>query len=180
MYIHTTTMQNHQPYNLGEDPDDEFGNYLQWIQHSNEGLNAFLESLKTIDEPTLVFFVGDHFPSLRGETSVYNELGINSENCSILYEQKYFLWSNYDADFSDVPDEKISFFYTPYVILDIIDAPHDSFIEKMMQFMKEIPVYSTAYNSEIPNNEELDVLTYDRVVGDLYSESPITENNEGE
>lgn len=180
MYIHTTTMQNHQPYNFGEDPDDEFGNYLQWIQHSNEGLNKFLETLKTIDEPTLVFFVGDHFPSLRGETSVYNELGITGDNCSILYEQKYFLWSNYNADFSDVPNEKISFFYTPYVILDIIDAPHDSFIEKMMQFMKKIPIYSTAYNSEIPNNEDLDVLTYDRIVGDLYSESPVTDKNEGE
>ncbi len=26
VYLHTTTMQNHQPYNQGEDPDDEFGN----------------------------------------------------------------------------------------------------------------------------------------------------------
>ena len=93
IYLHTTTMQNHQPYNQGEDPDDEFGNYLQWIQHTNEGLDDFLTQLKDIDEPTLVFFVGDHFPSLRGETSVYNQLGLTGENCSPLYEQKYFFWS---------------------------------------------------------------------------------------
>ena len=169
MYIHTTTMQNHQPYDQGEDPSDEFGNYLQWIQHSNEGLHEFLEELKTIDEPTLVFFVGDHFPSLRGETSVYNELDINGENCDILYEQKYFLWSNYDADFSVVPDEKYSFFYVPYVIFDIIDAPHDQFIEKMLQYLDKKPIYSTAYNAEIPDDPDLDMLTYDRAVGKDYS-----------
>lgn len=174
-YIHTTTMQNHQPYNLGDDPEDEIGNYLTWVQHTNEGLTTFLDELTTIDEPTLVFFVGDHFPSMRGETSVYNRLDITGENCSTLYEQKYFFWSNYDADFSSVPQEKFSFFYVPYVIIDIIDAPHDSFIEKMDSFMKEIPVYTSDYNDGTPDNEELDVLTYDRVIGDVMSPCPIPE-----
>jgi hypothetical protein len=168
-------MQNHQPYDQGEDPSDEFGNYLQWIQHSNEGLEEFLEELKTIDEPTLVFFVGDHFPSLRGETSVYNELDINGENCDILYEQKCFYWANYDADFSVVPEEKYSFFYVPYVIYKIIDAPHDSFIEKMLQYLDRMPIYSTAYNDEIPDNEDLDMLTYDRAVGNDYSGEDLIE-----
>ena len=173
MYIHTTTMQNHQPYDQGEDPNDEFGNYLKWIQHSNEGLTAFLNDLKQLDEPTLVFMVGDHFPSLRGETSVYNQLGLNGDNCSILYEQKYFLWSNYDADFSAVPQEKVSFFYMPYVIMNIIDAPRDAFIQKMNDYMETIPVYSTNYDSETPRNEDLDVLTYDRVIGEVMSPCPI-------
>lgn len=176
IYIHTTTMQNHQPYNQGEDPNAEFDNYLQWIQHSNEGMRVFLNDLKKVDEPTLVFFVGDHFPSLRGETSVYNELGMNGDNCNILYEQTYFLWANYDADFSKVPDEKFSFFYVPYVLLDIIDAPHDSFIEKMMYYLKKMPVYSTSFDPETPHNKDLDMITYDRVVGKLYSESPVTDD----
>jgi len=175
IYIHTTTMQNHQPYDQGEDPTDEFGNYLQWVQHTNEGLTDFLAELKNIDEPTLVFFVGDHFPSLRGETSVYNTLDINGENCSILYEQKYFIWSNYNADFSSVPENKVSFFYMPYVLINIIDAPHDAFIEKMMNFMQTIPIYSRDYNDGTPDNEELDVITYDRVIGDVMSPCPIPE-----
>lgn len=173
MYIHTTTMQNHQPYDQGEDPTDEIGNYLTWVQHTNEGLTAFLDELRTLDEPTLVFFVGDHFPSLRGETSVYNQLNITGQNCSELYEQKYFFWSNYGADFSSVPDEKFSFFYVPYIIADIIDAPHDAFIESMDENLRTIPVYSTDYNDGTPDNEELDVLTYDRVVGDVMSPCPI-------
>lgn len=175
MYIHTTTMQNHQPYNQGEDPDDEFGNYLTWVQHSNEAMTTFLSKLNEIDEPTLVFFVGDHFPSLRGETSVYNQLDISGDNCKELYEQTYFLWSNYDADFSSVPTKKFSFFYVPYIIIDVIDAPHDAFIEKMDDFMEEIPIYSVDYDDGTPDNTELDVLTYDRVVGDVMSPCPIPE-----
>lgn len=175
MYIHTTTMQNHQPYNQGEDPNDEFGNYLQWIQHSNENLTVFLNSLKQLDEPTLVFMVGDHFPSLRGETSVYNQLGLTGDNCSAIYEQKYLLWSNYDADFSSVPKNNVSFFYMPYVLMNIIDAPRDAFIQKMNEYMETIPVYSTNYDSTVPKNEDLDIITYDRVIGDVISPSPIPE-----
>lgn len=175
VYLHTTTMQNHQPYDQGEDPDDEFGNYLTWIEHTNEGMNNFLAELKKLDEPTLVFFVGDHFPSLRGETSVYNQLGISGDSCEKLYQQKYFFWSNYDADFSVVPENEFSFFYVPYVILNIIDAPKDAFIEKMNDFMDEIPVYSAEYDSSVPKNEELDVITIDRVVEAEYSPSPIEE-----
>lgn len=173
IYIHTTTMQNHQPYNQGD--GDEITNYLTWIQHTNEGLTEFLDELEKIDEPTLVFFVGDHFPSLRGETSVYNQLGLNGSNCSELYEQHYFLWSNYDADYSSVPDKNVSFFYMPYVIMNIIDAPHDAFIDTMMDYMEKIPVYSEEYASDVPRDEELDMLTYDRVIGDVYSPCPIPE-----
>lgn len=175
IYLHTTTMQNHQPYDQGEDPEDELTNYLTWVQHTNEGLDKFLSELKTLDEPTLVFFVGDHFPSMRGETSVYNQLGLNGENCTALYQQKYFFWSNFDADFSCIPDNETSFFYMPYIIMNIIDAPRDAFIEKMNNFMKSTPVYSSEYDSNVPKNDELDIITIDRVVMEEFSPSPIPE-----
>lgn len=173
MYIHTTTMQNHQPYDQGENPDAEFDNYLQWIQHTNEELSVFLDDLEKLDEPTLVFFVGDHFPSLKGGSGIYDQLGMNGDNCSVLYEQKYCIWSNYDADYSKVPEENVSLFYMPYVLMDIIDAPRDAFIQKMFDYMEKIPVYSTNYDASIPRDEELDILTYDRVIGDVISPCPI-------
>ncbi len=39
--------------------------------------------------------------------------------------------------------------------------------------MKETPIYSTVYDNDVPDNEELDILTYDRVVGDVMSPCPI-------
>ena len=85
------------------DSDDEFVNYLSRLQHSADGLADFLERLSQIDEPTIVLFVGDHFPSLRGDDGIYSQLNITSENCSTLYEQRYILWNNYGLDTSSLP-----------------------------------------------------------------------------
>lgn len=171
IFIHTTTMQNHQPYTLGD--GDEFDNYLEWVQHSADGLNDFLKRMENFDEPTVVLFIGDHFPSLRGDDGIYAQLGITSENCATLYEQKYILWNNFGLDNSTLPDEKLSVFYLPYVIMDWIDAPRDSFTQTMMDEMPITPVYSTNYNPKQKSNEKLDALTYDHILGDIVAPSAL-------
>lgn len=176
LFTHATTMQNHQPYDQGEDPDDEIGNYIQWVGHSCDDLTEFLDNLKKIDEPTLVFFIGDHYPSLRGENSIYDQIGMNSETCSVLYEQPFLLWSNYDQDFSSMPDYEFSTFYMPYVIMDLLGAPKDSFVQTMLDEMQTTPVYSTNYDDSVGRDERLDILTYDRILGDIVSESAIPED----
>ena len=172
MFIHTTTMQNHQPYNQGKDPDDELGNYLDGVSDMTKDFREFINYLKTIDEPTVVMMVGDHYPSFKGEDNIYNQLEINGETCSVLYEQPYLIWTNdkKEIDSSVIPNEKISTFYLPYVLMDSIGLKEDSFVQTMLTKMKEVPVYSTHYNSEIPNDEELDILTYDRVLGENISD----------
>ena len=150
-----------------------YENILFIIKASQKIVSVFLDDLEKLDEPTLVFFVGDHFPSLKGGSGIYDQLGMNGDNCSVLYEQKYCIWSNYDADYSKVPEENVSLFYMPYVLMDIIDAPRDAFIQKMFDYMEKIPVYSTNYDASIPRDEELDILTYDRVIGDVISPCPI-------
>lgn len=172
LYLHATTMQNHQPYTDG-DSEDEFVNYLSRIQHSADGLADFLDRLAESDEPTIVVFVGDHFPSLRGDDGIYSQLNITSENCSTLYEQKYILWSNYDLDTSDLPDEAVSAFYMPYLVMQLIDAPRDSFTQTMMDEMLTEPVYSTNYMPTQEADKKLDTLTYDRILGDIISPSAL-------
>ena len=175
LFLHTTTMQNHQPYDQGENPEDEMGNYFQWISKTGTDFEAFINNLSDIDEPTIVFMIGDHYPSLKGENSVYDQLGMNGDNCSVLYEQPYILWSNYELDYSSIPEEKLSAFYMPYVIMDLIDAPKDSFIQAMDNKMDTLPIYSTNYDSSVGRDEELDILTYDRILGDIVSSNAIPE-----
>lgn len=175
LFLHTTTMQNHQPYDQGENPEDEMGNYFQWISKTGTDFEAFINNLSDIDEPTIVFMIGDHYPSLKGENSVYDQLGMNGDNCSVLYEQPYILWSNYELDYSSIPEEKLSAFYMPYVIMDLIDAPKDSFIQAMDNKMDTLPIYSTNYDSSVGRDEELDILTYDRILGDIVSSNTIPE-----
>lgn len=169
LYVHTTTMQNHQPYTDGPS-DNELDNYLSNIRATSDSLGKFLAHLKKLDEPTLVFMVGDHFPSFKNDDSnVYEQLDINSSTCSSVFEQSYCIWSNYGEDFSKIPEEKFSAFYVPYIILDTIGAPKDTFVSAMLDKMKTLPVYSTQYNSVIRSDSELDVLTYDRVIGENIS-----------
>ena len=176
LFLHTTTMQNHQPYDQGEDPDDEMGNYFQWIGKTSQDFETFINELKEIDEPTVVFIIGDHYPSLKGENSVYDQLGMNGNNCSVLYEQPYIIWSNYDLDYSSIPDEEFSAFYVPYVLMNLIDTPRDSFIQAMMDKMETVPVSSTNYDPTVGRDEELDILTYDRILGDVISSNAIPED----
>lgn len=173
MYIHTTTMQNHQPYNYGTHGDDQFANYLDLIKHTGDCLENLMNDLKEIDEPTIVFYIGDHFPSLRGEDSVYSELGITSENCSTLYEQHYVIWSNYDVDYSDIPDEKFSVFYMPYKLMQMAGISGDSFTDEMLDKMETCPLYSTNYQPDSAADSELDMLTYDRTLGSQMSDNPL-------
>lgn len=169
LYVHTTTMQNHQPYSDGDNTDEELANYLSKIKITSDALKKFTEHLSEIDEPTVVLMVGDHFPSFKAENSAYDKININADNCSSVYEQSYVVWSNYITDYSSMPDEKISTFYLPYVMYNLIDAPKDTFIQAMTDKMQSLPIYSTQYDSDIRHDEELDVLTYDRILGDNIS-----------
>jgi hypothetical protein len=92
-----------------------------------------------------------------------------------MFEQNYIIWSNYDLDYSSIPTEKFSTFYMPYVIWNLIDAPKDTFIESMLEKMDTLPIYSTSYDATISNDEDLDILTYDRILGDNVSGENLVE-----
>lgn len=175
LFVHTTTMQNHQPYTNGEDPNDEITNYLNNIRITGDALQSFVEYLSTIDEPTIVMFIGDHFPSMRGENNVYDLMGVTSGNCQIMFEQNYIIWSNYNLDYSNISAEKFSTFYMPYVLWNLIDAPTDSFIDSMTEKMESLSIYSTSYDTTLQNDEDLDILTYDRILGENVSGQNLVE-----
>ena len=160
-----------QPYTQGD--GDEFDNYLEWVKHSSEVLEDFLVRMEEFDEPTVVLFIGDHFPSLRGDDGIYAQLGITSENCDTLYEQKYILWNNFGLDYEKIPKEKVSVFYLPYIMMDWIDAPGDAFTRTMLDEMTVTPIYSTNYNPKQATNARLDALTYDHILGDIAAPSAL-------
>lgn len=165
-YIYTTTMQNHQPYKFPETGMTELEYYLSEVQHSDQALGRFIESIKKLDEPTIVFFVGDHFPFFSAEDDLYESLGISSENCAKLYQQSYLVWANYDADLNVIPQKPISAFYIPYVLADVIHAPLDPVRSAVLGLMQTTPVYSYNASQPVPENQYLNMLTYDIVEGD--------------
>lgn len=165
-YIHITTMQNHQPYL--DDQGEEVSNYFDGIQVSNEALKEFINFLKTFDEPVILVFTGDHFPFFTPECNYYRDLGINVDNCEKLYEKTWLVWNNYGLDTSSLPTETFSTFYLPHLVYQLAGF-ENPFVDTVLEEMKKEPIYSVAVNPTT-NSELLDLLTYDRTMGNSYSE----------
>lgn len=168
MFIHTTTMQNHQPYNWIEN-GTELDIYLEGIRATGEALKDFTDALSESGEPTVLLFVGDHFPSMRAEGNLYSAMGIDSQNCTVLYEQTALIWSNFALQTDSVPDSMISAFYLNNLILEMTGAPVDPFYATVMEQSKEYPVYASIFLEESQRSAVLDLLTYDRIVGENYT-----------
>lgn len=169
-YIHITTMQNHQPY--GSDDDTEVNVYLKGIQKSCEELQDFLNRLKESKEPTIVFFMGDHFPFFSPDSNIYADLGITADNCEILYSQTYLIWNNYGLKNEGLPEKEVSAFYLPHIIYRQAGLPANEFNETILDVMEDEPVYSVAAPGE-NNSQLLDTLTYDRTIGMGYSDEEV-------
>lgn len=107
------TMQNHadysQPYdNMAydiklTDMDQEFPyteQYLSLLRESDDALKYLIEYFSSVDEPTIIVFFGDHYPTLDNgfyDTLLGTELGqITASESLPLYQTPFFVWANYD------------------------------------------------------------------------------------
>ncbi len=168
VYLHATTMQNHQPYDWIPDKT-ELEVYLEGVRASSKALERLVDELEKSGEPTVLLFLGDHFPSMRKEGNIYDAAGINSENCDVLYEQPALIWSNTPLQEDALPQETVSVFYTTPILMRLAGLPVDSFYATVLKQMETYPVYTSIFLQPDDRNETLDLLTYDRVVGEDYT-----------
>ncbi|MBS4956728.1 MAG: LTA synthase family protein [Clostridium celatum] len=169
-YIFATTMQNHQPYYAETaEGTDQLSYYLDGIKETSNQLREFTNWLKDFDEDVVLVFVGDHFPFFTPDDNVYDRLGVSDDNAELIYNQKYILWNNYDSTIFDKDINTISAFYIPYVVTDLINSKNTDFMSTMKNLMKEYPLYSPSIQSSDSRNEALDLITYDKVIGENYS-----------
>lgn len=165
-YIHITTMQNHMPYD--SDTQSQFDYYMDGIENTDKRLGELCDALEALDEPTLVLFMGDHFPLFTEEGNAYQRIGIDADNCLALYQQPYVIWGNYELDRSVLPSQTVSSFYLPHVLEDMAGLTPNEADAVLANQMVTTPVYTTEYDAE-GRNEALDTLTYDLILGDQYA-----------
>lgn len=169
-YIYTTTMQNHQPYyEETAEGADQLSYYLEGVKETNNQLREFTNWLKDFDEDVMLVFVGDHFPFFTPDDNVYDRLNISNDNADLIYNQKYILWNNYDSSIFNKDIETISTFYLPYIVTDLIESKNTPFLLKMKSLMNECPLYSPSIQTSNTRNQSLDLITYDRVLGQNFS-----------
>ena len=120
VFLYGISMENHSTYTDGKYPEDQLtvnpqsaltGEaaesllYLsQGISDASAALGKLVDYFRTVDEPTIIVFFGDHRPGLGLSSggSVYSELGMVSadtsqwtlEDFANLYSTDYLIWSN--------------------------------------------------------------------------------------
>lgn len=176
-YITLTTMQNHVPYIDERDTSSgskEFAIYMSGIKATDEALGTLRERLLAYEKPTVVVFLGDHYPAFTAENSIYDTLDINASTNAELYEQSYFIWSNYGLDLSEMENYPVlSAFYLPNVTVELTGLSKSGIINTVLNRMKDVPVYSPHYTEKTARDEILDLLTYDLLLGKNHAKNKI-------
>lgn len=120
------TIENHMPYNeekyyencnisikksdFDKEQNEVLLSYAQGIYNADQQLKRLYEYFISYDEPTIIIFLGDHLPKLdtnKGllyNDSKYFEYDKNEEYFYKLYNTQSLILSNYNADFSNIPD----------------------------------------------------------------------------
>lgn len=114
VFSFNVTYQNHGPYAgdkvwFAEDfvPQNDLSssdyhivnNYLDGIQDTGRHLLAMVDAFRSIDEPVILVFFGDHNPWLGEQSVTYDALGIDirsqsEESFYNYYATDYLIWAN--------------------------------------------------------------------------------------
>ena len=162
-YIYLTTMQNHQPYSEAGRPETEV--YLEGIRESQQALMDFVQWMRSQPEETVVVFVGDHFPCFTKDNQTYNQQVLEDA----VYHQTALVFSNIGISLER--STEVSAFYLPHMVYSALFGADTPYVNTMLSFMQQYPVYGVSLNSA-HQSIELDMLTYDRTVGKQYSVLP--------
>ncbi|HHV64286.1 MAG TPA: LTA synthase family protein [Peptococcaceae bacterium] len=165
-FIFAITMQNHGPYpknrymeqvikaqgNLSPEGRAILETYVQGVYDADQALAYLINSLKNINEPTVVVFMGDHLPYLGKDYLVYKETGYIQES-----EHKWTaddtlkmrsipiaIWSNYATDMPKW--DRLSAKYIGNYLLDLAGL-QGTFINNFLNDLAEkLPVYEKTVN----------------------------------
>lgn len=135
------TVQNHADYSERYDnqlydiqiesfPESDYPyaeNYLSLIRESDDALRYLVEYFRTVDEPTIIVFFGDHWATM--DHGFYDDLlGMDIKDVSIedslsLYETPYFIWANYPIPIGEMGPTSPNFLGQQVLNLSGIQSP---------------------------------------------------------
>ena len=114
VFSFNVTYQNHGPYSAtyaffpesyvprGDLPDSDWfivNNYLWGLQDTARRMQEMVDRFRSIDEPVILVFFGDHKPWLGEQSVTYDALGIDirsssDESFRNYYATEYLFWAN--------------------------------------------------------------------------------------
>ncbi len=157
-FVYALTMQNHGGYEVeGFESTIHFKDshkselypsveqYATLANISDQAFQELISYFSTIDYPTLVIMLGDHFPGLSGD--YLDEIRQNdhphflNQTSVSFYQTPVIMWSNYDLTFETVPDY-FSLNYLGSLIKEAAALPLTSFDLFSLELLKSYPIIS--------------------------------------
>ena len=150
----SVTMQNHSSFDI-EYPDmphdivlsDQYydqtaDQYLNLIKVSDTALQEFIEYFKSVEEPTLIIFFGDHQP--RVSNDFYKKImgksqkKLTDEENMEKYKTPFLAWANYDIQEKDGIVTSTN--YLMSTIFNELGLEMPKYNKLLLEFQKEIPI----------------------------------------
>ena len=149
-------MQNHGGYKknydnfISEEDLSDYGDfpqaetYLRLIRESDQALAELIEYFKSVEEPTLICFFGDHQPAL--ENSFYEYLygkpldSLTPQELQKKYITPFLLWANYDIEEQYI--DKMSANYLGAYVAKIANYDLPAYESFQYRLYQEYPVIS--------------------------------------
>ncbi len=159
-FCFNVTMQNHAGYdddgNLSDkvtaetnrDSGDALNNYLTLLHESDKALKYLISYFESVEEPTVILFVGDHQPML-GKSFYEEQIGkllddFSVEDVSRMYEVPYLIWANYDLDSAAAP-EQTSMNYLSEVLFSVAGMTKTPWMEMLSEYRLEYPIVTSNF-----------------------------------
>ena len=189
-FVHLVTMQNHTPYqnkytvlpSAAETgiASQTIRNYLQDLQYSDQALADLLGALQEWEEPTVVVFWGDHWPSVFGE-DLYASNTIQN-----MHETPMFIYSNTEEVQKNLGITSPIYFFPE--VLELSGSRVTAFEALLMALQEQVPAFEKTQYVNADTGEyvasrqglseqartllaDYDLIQYDTTTGDRYAEA---------
>ena len=182
LFMFNVTVQNHGPFDF---PAENFEyktdivsedlqsteQYFSCLKYSDEALEYLISYFENYNEPIAVVFFGDHQAKLDGK--FYEQLyskpieELTEEEQKQKYIVPYFIWTNYNVDFSS-PSRSISANYLSPHVLDLLGFPQTSYQKYLNTLSQTYPIITSQgisidgyhYSSVLPDISKYQHLAY--------------------
>jgi phosphoglycerol transferase MdoB-like AlkP superfamily enzyme len=150
-WLFNVTMQNHSPFTSEGVSNDikleydidapEAQQYVNLMKHTDEAVQRIVEYFKTIDEPTIIVFYGDHQPKLEDKFYSQIKKGYNLDDVYkklLKHNTQYLIWANYDIE--EQNDMYISANYMASLVLDTAGLAKSGYQQFVSKVREEVPI----------------------------------------
>ena len=198
-FLFAITMQNHQPYGkesedylrvkvtsdaLDGDLLDSVETFTQGVYDADRMLGELVDYIDSRERPTVLFFFGDHLPTLGANYAVYNKTGYSNVTDGFdqgekmkMYATPYLIYSNRELDIPMLSGHTGADLTAKNALNAVAQATGfrtTPFMEFLADFHSVAPAYNVRLGLEMTDvlkrfDDALHLITYDRVVGENYS-----------